>query len=160
MLGQASFTTNSAGTSQSALNKPMAMRVGGAYFWVADSGNARVLGFPLVPASGANAAFVLGQASFTTSATGRGLAQFQADFSDTLAVVNGDLVVGDPSNVRLMGFHLSGIASGQSAAWTISGSLRPRGLAEGTDPTDEWFFVADQGDGGSNRVIGAKKANL
>ncbi|MFZ3213647.1 MAG: hypothetical protein WA188_19250 [Terriglobales bacterium] len=67
VLGQASFTTSAAATTQSGLSAPfgIAFDSSGALV-VADSGNNRTLLFTPSFSNNQNAAFVIGQADFTT----------------------------------------------------------------------------------------------
>jgi hypothetical protein len=105
VLGQTTFTSNGAGTSQSALSAPAHLASDGQLLWVADTGNNRVLGFQLSTiATGAPAAIVLGQADFTSGAANRG----GTPAADTLAgprgiaIESGRLVVADSLNHRLL----------------------------------------------------------
>ncbi|WP_309892495.1 NHL repeat-containing protein [Archangium sp.] len=70
VLGQASFTTNAAATTQSGLSAPTAVTSTGLQFLVADNGNNRVLVWNQYPTTpGAPADLVLGQPDFTTAYT-------------------------------------------------------------------------------------------
>ncbi len=78
VLGQASFTTSTAGTTQSEFTGPFGIGFDtSGDLGVADSGNNRTLGFKPPFSNGQNASLVLGQADFTssgaaTTATGQG----------------------------------------------------------------------------------------
>ena len=70
VLGQATFTTNAAATTQNGMTFPFDVHVDSAgRLWVADSGNHRVLRFDNAAAlaNGANADAVLGQPNFTSN---------------------------------------------------------------------------------------------
>jgi secreted PhoX family phosphatase len=68
VLGQASFTTNAAATTQSGLSGPFGIAFDSSgNLGVADSGNNRTLGFQPPFSNNQNASLVLGQANFTTA---------------------------------------------------------------------------------------------
>lgn len=105
VLGQTTFTSNGAGTSQSALSGPSHLATDGRLLWVADTGNNRVLGFQLSTlATGGPAAIVLGQPDFTSNAANRN----GSPAADTLAAPrgisaeSGRLVVADSLNHRVL----------------------------------------------------------
>jgi len=82
-LGQASFTTNAAATTQSGLSGPYGIGFDSSgNLWVADGGNSRTLQFTPPFSNNQKASLVLGQANFTSN-TGATTATGQ---SDTTAV--------------------------------------------------------------------------
>ncbi len=159
VLGQSGFTTASSATTATTLSHPTAIRAASGRLWVVDAGNARVLGYALAAASGDAAEIVLGQADFTSGLGNVAKGRFSTNMSDALWVVDGDLLVGDAGNSRMTGYQLAAVVSGQAPTWTISGRARPRAFAAsaGADP---WFYVAEDGHVGTNRVIGVKKTKL
>lgn len=112
VLGQANFTTSTAGTAENKLTSPSAVAVdSGGRLWVADLGNYRVLRFnnaATLP-NGANAHGVLGQPDFVTSG---GLVTASARTVGSPGVLAVDehtsppvLWVTDPFNNRVCGFR-------------------------------------------------------
>jgi sugar lactone lactonase YvrE len=165
VLGQSSFTTNAATTSNTGMNGPLAVAVGPAgNVWVADGTNNRVLQFPKGSGftNGEAASLVLGQSSFTThkhasTKTGmNGPTGIAVDSSGNVWVV--DLV-----NNRVLQFHnpvknghngqAASVVLGQSSftshkiATTQTGMYAPFGVAIG--PAGN-LWVADQN---NNRVL-------
>ena len=106
VLGQASFTSNSAGVGAAGMNGPSRLTLDkDGRLWVADSGNSRVLRFDNAASklSGANANGVLGQADFNANASG--LSQAGFNFPAGVAVDGaGRLWVADKSNNRVLRF--------------------------------------------------------
>lgn len=70
VIGQGSFTTGTAATSADGLNHPFGVAFGyPGNLWVADLNNRRVLEFTPPFSTGQTATVVIGQPSFTTSAS-------------------------------------------------------------------------------------------
>jgi hypothetical protein len=120
-IGQPSLvvdTANNGGVSATSLGGGRnAMTVDGGRLIVADPANNRVLIWKSVPSStGLPADVVLGQADFVSSATGTGSAQMNAPSS--VAVLDGNLIVSDTGNARLLVFHGVPTTSGASAMTT------------------------------------------
>lgn len=73
VLGQATFTTNSPGTSPQALTDPIGLAVDtNGTLYVADTGNNRVLAFPTPIVTNEAATGVLGQTNFYSAGAGSG----------------------------------------------------------------------------------------
>jgi streptogramin lyase len=106
VLGQTLFTTATSALTQSGLNSPRGVNVSTTgRLWVADTANNRVLWFDsaAVKINGGIADGVLGQASFTTSASGvtsQKLDGPEGAFQDT----SGHLWVADSNNNRALRF--------------------------------------------------------
>ena len=107
-------TPNNGGVSARSLGGGRnAMTVAGGKLIVADSANHRVLVWNAIPSvSGAPADAVLGQPDFASHVAGAGLAQMNAPSG--VAVLDGNLVVSDAGNGRLLVFQ--GIPSSGAAA--------------------------------------------
>ncbi|MGH8047451.1 MAG: NHL repeat-containing protein [Chthoniobacterales bacterium] len=103
VLGQATFTTAVAATSQTGLFSPRGIAADDAHVWVADSGSNRVVMYANFPAiNGAPANLVLGQATYiastpATSATGM-------TSPTSVALFDGILYVADSGNNRVVSF--------------------------------------------------------
>ncbi len=106
VLGQASFTTGTAGTTATTLNGPAAVAVGpDGRLWVVDYENSRVLAWSSARdyTSGAAASLVLGQPNFTSG--GAGTANNQFDHPEGVTVdPQGNVFVADTGNHRVMVF--------------------------------------------------------
>lgn len=88
---------------------PYGFGVAGGRFWIADTGNRRVLGWPRVPQSGEPASIVLGQPTFTTGDENRGGDPTASSFRWPHAISGDDdtLYVADAGNHRIMGYSPS-----------------------------------------------------
>jgi sugar lactone lactonase YvrE len=166
VLGQANFTANSGGVSQTVMNGPTGVWASGTYLWVADRINDRVLRYDNAAtlANGAASSGVLGQTSFSGSSSGNTSARFNNPYG--LCVDgNGRLWVADSTNNRLLRFDAPEmLADGAAAAavlgqtnftakianTTADGLNRPVNVTPvgGSDPTALW--VADYD---NNRVV-------
>ena len=98
-------TANNGGvTARSLGGGANALVVDGGKLFVADPANDRVLIWNTIPAaSGVAADVVLGQPDFTSSGSGTGLAQMNAPAG--VAVLDGNLIVSDTGNERLLVFE-------------------------------------------------------
>jgi hypothetical protein len=141
VLGQSSFTTNAAATTQSGLNHPFYI----FYFdpsenlWIPDTGNNRELEFTCTATSsctnGSNAALVLGQSSFATgtaSTTPNGLSGPGGVLFDS----SGNVWVNDGGNNRILEFH-------QGATAVIQPTSGPAGTNVSVSGSD--FAASDTG---------------
>ena len=151
VLGQTSFTTSTSGTGSNNFNGPTGVATDGTYVAVADSGNNRVLIWNSFPTTGTAANTVLGQNSFTGS-TANAMGAFSGFGAQNLsspygvAIVNGNLIVADTGNYRVLVFdNISGltpyaasasVAIGQSSLLTTPTTAcsqgafsAPRGVA-------------------------------
>jgi sugar lactone lactonase YvrE len=160
VLGQATFTSNAAATTNSGLTSPHLIAVDASGdLWVTDSGNNRLLEFKPPFANGMAASVVIGQADFVsggaaTTATG-------LSFPTGIAFdSSGNLWIGDTDNNRVLQFKPP-FASGMSAslvlgeadfttstaATTQSGFSGPFGIAFDSSGN---LWVADSG---NNRTL-------
>lgn len=111
VLGQANFTTNLNGTSQSQLMFPLGVVSDGTNLFVSDFQNSRILIFRNASekANGANADVVLGQANFTLGNENRGNSTCAANTlsSPSKPEINaeGTLFVSDQNNNRVLIFE-------------------------------------------------------
>jgi sugar lactone lactonase YvrE len=108
VLGQATFGTNSAGTSTTKFFFPGGVAIDAAgRLWVADTSNNRLLRFDNAAtiASGAAAVAVLGQANFTTQVA-QPVAATSLNFPTHVAAApDGTLWVGDYGHERVLGYR-------------------------------------------------------
>jgi len=174
VFGQADFTHNGLGTTQSTFKEPSGLVVDSSgRLWVSDSGNLRVLRFDNAAAksNGANADGVLGQPDFTSSvsvATQNGMGEPIGITVDS----QGHLWVDDTVNSRVLRFDSAATKTNGAAAdgvlgkpdftstdndTTQTGMVTPMGVAVDTTGT---LWVADSN---NNRVLrfdnAATKAN-
>jgi hypothetical protein len=108
VLGQATVTAATSGTTDNAMAGPVAVASDGTRLFVADQGNNRVLVFGAIPSTGAGApaTVVLGQADFTHGSANAGGAVTAKSLSSPsgLAVIDGKLFVTDALNHRVVVF--------------------------------------------------------
>lgn len=114
VVGQTDFGRSSSGSGSSGLNTPYGIGSDGSKFYVADSGNNRVLEFNSFPlASGAAASDVLGQDSFSNLTANDDDQDGEADDEPSertlsgptgVTVANGVVYVSDRNNNRVMQF--------------------------------------------------------
>ncbi|MFI5345768.1 MAG: fibronectin type III domain-containing protein [Elusimicrobiota bacterium] len=104
VLGQALFTNNSAGTTQSTLSSPTGIAADpSGNLWIASSGNNRVLKFTPPFSTGMNASVVLGQPDFVSGASGTS----QSAFSNPVGLAadpSGNVWIADYANNRTLEF--------------------------------------------------------
>jgi len=161
VLGQPTFTANTAAPTQSTLAAPTGLCVDPAgVLWVADTGSHRVLGFKdaATLANGANANRVLGQTTFTANAAGTTQTTF---FKPTgVAADASQIWVADSGNNRALQFQnypsINGAPAGLVLGQTTYVSSTPATSATGlTLPTSvalsgSTLWVADSS---NNRVL-------
>ncbi|MHB8546707.1 MAG: NHL repeat-containing protein [Nitrosotalea sp.] len=107
VLGQSSFTTNTAGTSNSTLNNPANIAFDSSgNLWVADDSNNRVLEYKPPFSNGMAASLVFGQANFTSSGINNGFSNPSASsLNDVNGIAfdkSGNLWVADSGNNRVL----------------------------------------------------------
>jgi sugar lactone lactonase YvrE len=123
VLGQPTFTSNTANTTQSGMENPASVFVdSGGRLWVADMANYRVLRFDnaVAKANGANADGVLGQSNFTSDANSA--TQTGMNFPQGVAVDNGTgrLYVADTQNDRILVYNsAASLANGANASFVL-----------------------------------------
>ncbi|KPA14575.1 hypothetical protein MHK_005218, partial [Candidatus Magnetomorum sp. HK-1] len=106
VLGQSNFNSNSNGTTQNSMNRPIGVWVDFAgNLWVDDYLNNRILRFndAARKSNGANADAVLGQTNYTTAASGT----TQSTFSNPISLFgdnNNTIFVSDQGNQRILRF--------------------------------------------------------
>lgn len=116
VIGQPDATATEPACGRASLNSPSAALFADGRFFVVDSGNNRVLGFPGFPEAGAEPDLVIGQrtlASCKRNAGGKVSAR-GLDAPSALALRDGVLAVGDPGNHRVL-FFFGPLKNGQPA---------------------------------------------
>jgi hypothetical protein len=113
LIGQADYTgfqPNPGGVTAQGVSGPVgSVTTNGGLFYVADTGNNRILGYSGVPTTGpagvaGPAGFVLGQADFVHNAPGGG-ASGLSNPTKVSAAVDGTLVIADTGNNRVILSH-------------------------------------------------------
>lgn len=138
VLGQSSFGLSSPGCGRTLMNQPASVFVYGNKLIVADSGNNRVLIWNDAAAftNGQGADIVLGQATYTTCSSNRGLSTPDADrLSSPYAVYvdkSGRLFVADSGNNRVLVWKSIPTTNGQAADFEIGHALFTSGLMNAT----------------------------
>ncbi|MDE2022011.1 MAG: NHL repeat-containing protein, partial [Patescibacteria group bacterium] len=171
VIGQGSFTTNTAALTRNGLNHPQHIDVNNSgVLFVADGGNNRVLSYNSPFTDNMGAAYVLGQSSFTSNTVPKPLTQSSllhpnaVKFDDS----TGNLWVADTGNNRVLMFLpanqvIGGAASivlgqptfaGNTASLTQNGFNNPSGL---TFDNNGNLWISDSG---NNRVLEYLAANL
>ncbi len=124
VLGQSNFSTSNSVTTRSGMGDPYggaAYDASTGYYYVADSGNGRVLVYDASPGTlsdGENALYAIGQPNFTT-ANYPNISQNGMGFVEGLALdtVNHRLFAADWSNAgRVMVFNTNNLATGMAAS--------------------------------------------
>ena len=133
VLGQSSFTTGTAATTQSGLKTPAELALDSTknLLYVSDTANNRVMVFSTgAIANGESASFELGQTAFTTNSAAT--TQSGLDNPQGLALDSADglLYVADQLNNRVMVFKTASIADGESASYELG---QPGGTAFSTN---------------------------
>jgi len=101
VLGQADFASASSGTSATQFSSPSGVFVTDTQFFIADTGNNRVLIWDNIPANNTVAAnYVVGQTDFSASASGCSASTLSGPAS--VFVGNNKLVVADNANNRIL----------------------------------------------------------
>src|SRR3989454_11762427 len=102
VIGQGSFTTNTAGTTATTLLNPTGISFDSAgNLWVADQANNRVLEYAAPVTTGEAATVVVGQGSFTTKTAGTSATTLQFPFGISFDSA-GNLWVADTNNNRVL----------------------------------------------------------
>ena len=129
VLGQPNFTSDTSAVTQNGMYDPTSVFIdstGNA--WVADSSNNRVIMYAPPFSNGMNASLVLGQASFTTSATAvtqNGMYDPYSVFIDS----TGNAWVADSSNMRVLMYappFSNGMNAGATSNSLYSSVVYPR----------------------------------
>ncbi len=112
VLGQPTLGTALPGTSASTLRAPRDVTSDGSLLWVTDTGNQRLLGYPLpIVTSGAAATAVIGQANLTSSGpnSGGSVSASSLGVPNSIAAVKSPrlLFVADGGNHRVLRYSLS-----------------------------------------------------
>lgn len=158
--GQSNFTAHGAATSQTGLTYPTDVGIDSTnhYAYVTDEGNNRVMVFNTSSVSThQSAAYVLGQSSFTTSASNLTQNGFVGGpWAVTVDGTNQRLFVADTSADRILIFGTASLSNGMNASyvlgqgdfvdenngsWTSGFGEILGGLAY--DPTSQYLYVAD-----------------
>ncbi len=118
VLGQSSLTGSTFGTTQGSLNRPSAVLIHNGQLLVSDAGNNRILIWNKFPTStGALPDLVVGQPDFVTTTSG--CSATNLGLPTGLAVVNGNLVVTDVLNYRVLIFRGIPAVSGAAAVGVL-----------------------------------------
>jgi 6-phosphogluconolactonase (cycloisomerase 2 family) len=160
VLGRNTFTSSSAGTTQSMLNTPrgLAYDQGSSLLYAGDYTNHRVMVFNVASITdGENAVNVLGQADFTSGSSVGAQAQNRL-YAPSNVALNGSglLAVADTYNHRVLFFDVTSITDGENAvnvlgqttfttnasATTQSGMSYPRDIE--FDAPGNRLFVCDE----------------
>lgn len=160
VIGQASFTTSTGGTTSSTMVDPVAVAFDASGdLWVVDRSNNRVLEYVPPFTNGMAASVVLGQSSFTTSTAATTAAGLSFP-SGVIAGPGGSIWVADSDNNRVLEY-VPPFTSGMSATLVLGQSSFTTGTAAVTatgldfpnsfvfTPSGDLFLV----DYGNNRVL-------
>jgi sugar lactone lactonase YvrE len=157
VLGQASMSSNAAGSALNQMRSPSGLFVdGGGVLWVADTGNNRVLKFPTI-ATGASAAFAIGGTGGASTTTLSGPSGVGLDAAGALYVAD----TGFSRVVRYAPPLTGGMAAttvfGHGGSMT-DGSANQGGIGAGSLAAPERLTVDAVGrlwvaDTGNNRVL-------
>lgn len=133
VLGQATFTTRSFGTSAQELSLPYDAVIDGNKLIVSDSTNARVLIWDPFPTVNQQAAtYVIGQTNMTNASTGSSATELNTPMG--LWVQSGALFVVDSGNSRVLKYNTVPTASTAAADIAI-GAADPNSSGGGTSAT-------------------------
>ncbi|WP_455208735.1 hypothetical protein [Kaarinaea lacus] len=114
VIGQANFTSAGAGTSATQFSSPSGVYVTNTQFFVADTGNNRVLIWDSIPANNATPAnYVVGQVDFSAAATGCSSSTLSGPAA--VFVGNDKLVIADNLNQRILIWNSIPTANGAAA---------------------------------------------
>ena len=163
VLGQADFTQDDPGTSDSAMTGPTRAEVAGSSLFVLDSGNHRVMQWLTLPTlNNAPADHVHGQADFIFNAAGTSQTRLSSPKGLSVVEVGSEMrmVVGDTGNNRVMIWNPVPASDGSPATVVLGQTdfdTRTVGVSatEMNAPTGVWtdgtrIAVADSG---NNRVL-------
>lgn len=118
VIGQSNFTSASAGTSATQFTSPSGVFVTNTQFFVADTGNNRVLIWNSIPANNTvSATYVTGQTDFGASAAGCSSSTLSGPAG--VFVGNDKLVVADNANNRILIWNTIPAANGVAADLVI-----------------------------------------
>jgi len=136
VLGQASMTTNTTGTTATTMSGPVSVFSTGSRLFVVDGGNHRVLVWNSIPTSNGQAAdLVLGQASMTTAAQATTATGMKNPIG--LIIVGTKLLVSDTGNHRVLIWNTLPTASTTAADVAIGQANLTTGTS-GTTATTFW----------------------
>ena len=169
VLGQSSFTSSTAATTQAGLSIAASAPAGqsslvGQYLYVPDTNNHRIMVWDVNSITdGENAAYVLGQSDFTSSAAPAPTpSSLNTPLGLDLDTSNNRLFVADQSNARVLVFDVSSISNGKNAVnvlgkpdFTTGGSSTTQsgmGAVKDTayDSKNNRLFASDRG---NHRII-------
>lgn len=161
VLGQASFSTSTSGTTQSTLNKPTSLAVSSSssLLFVVDSLNNRVLVFDYTTlTNGEPAIAVLGQANYTANAASTTQSGLNNPYAVTLSQTSDMLFVTDTGNSRVMIFDIAAVTNNENAVHVLgksnftdasAGALTASTIGQGNilgiavDESGQRLFVSD-----------------
>lgn len=115
VIGQAGFTTATAGTTAATLTSPAGNAfVNGSTLYLPDTANNRVLGFYNIPvAGGAMANFVIGQADMTSSVAGNSPSALNSP--GAILIADGRTIITDTGNNRVLIYNSVALSNQPSA---------------------------------------------
>src|SRR2546426_3201682 len=114
VVGQGSFTTNTAGTTATTLSVPLGISFDSAgNLWVADTGNNRVLEYAAPITTGETATVVVGQGTFTTGTAGTTATTLSSPIGISFDSA-GNLWIADQANNRVLKYAAP-ITTGEAA---------------------------------------------
>jgi len=159
VLGQTSFTTDTAGLSAKGLSYPTSVAIAGNKLVVADQGNNRVLIWNSMPTQNGEAAdLVLGQVDFASKLDGD--ESYEMNRPSSVWTDGIRLLVADSSNNRVLYWQLFPTATDQSADFVMGQSSFGRSnSAAGSTGMKTPYGVTSDGsnvyvaDSGNNRVL-------
>ena len=161
VLGQTTFTTSTAATSQTGLSSPRGAVVDGSNrLFVADTTNNRIMVFDVASITDGEAAInVLGQSTFTTAAAATSSTGLRAP-EEVIADGSTRLFVGDTSNHRIMVFDVASITNGEAAVNVLGQTTFTGGSAatsQGRLSSPAGVFLQSSllyaADGGNHRLM-------
>ena len=129
VIGQADFTGNTGGTTQSTLSAPtdVVVDTSGAtdYLYVSDYGNNRVMVYDVSDiagmTNGPNAVAVIGQADYTSSSTAINATSLSSPWGLDVNASTGELFVSDSAHNRVLVFNVSTLSEFSESAVNVLG---------------------------------------
>jgi hypothetical protein len=145
VVGQSDFTSNTAAVTQSGLASPARVAVAGGKMFVLDFSGNRLLIWNSIPTTnGAPASVVVGQADFTSSASGLSAASF--GLPRALWTDGTRLVVGESTNDRVLIWNSIPTTNGVAADVVVGAAdfvTQGSNIASATAIGDPWGVASD-----------------
>ena len=122
VIGQIDFLSQASAVTQTGLDSPQSVSVNSDTIFVVDNWNHRVMAYSHpISGNGPSANFVLGQTSFTSSATGNGLNEMHNP--ESVQVFGPQLFVTDQMNNRVLVWNSLPNSNGAPASFEIGDNL-------------------------------------